>query len=82
MKSFTLTVIGISLFLATAASAQVKIPLPATRYKLHEEIHATVENIGNNPVTLCVEFGQTSSREGNRESTPSPFWVQNYNDGK
>ena len=43
---------------------------------MHDEINAKVENTGSNEVTFCVEFGQTSMKEGDTESTPSPFWVQ------
>jgi hypothetical protein len=71
-----------SLILATAASAQVKITVPAQQYKAHDEIHAKVKNTGNNAVTICVEFGQTSMKAGEVETTPSPFWVQRNDNGK
>src|ERR1700730_11282278 len=40
------------------------------------------KNVGKHSVTLCVEFGQTSSNADEIESTPSPFWVQRNNVGK
>src|SRR4029077_835506 len=39
-------------------------------------LHTSVENIGKRAVTFCVEFGQTSPRGAEIESTPSPFWIQ------
>jgi hypothetical protein len=74
--------LGLSLILATAAIARVKITVPAQQYKMHDEIRAKVENPGNDAVTFCVEFGQTSMKRGDVESTPSPFWVQRNDSGK
>jgi hypothetical protein len=74
--------LAFSLIVATGAIAQVKITFPAQRYKLHEQIRAKVENMGNNPVTFCVEFGQTSMKDGEVESTPSPFLVQRNDNGR
>lgn len=68
-----------SLFLTTTATAQVKITVPAQEYKAGEKIPAKVQNKGNYVVTFCVEFGQWSMKEGEVESTPSPFWVQKNN---
>jgi hypothetical protein len=82
MKRLILPSLAISLILATAAVAQVKITAPAQRYKVREQIHAKVENTGNNAVTFCVEFGQTSMKGDEIESTPSPFWVQRKGNGK
>ena len=59
-----LATLGLSLILATAAIAQVKIIVPAQQYKMHDEIHAKAENSGNNAVTFSVEFGQTSMKGG------------------
>jgi hypothetical protein len=76
-------ILGWSLFsmmAATSAIAQVKITLPSQQYKVHEQIRAKVENTGNSAVTFCVELGQTSMKDGEVESTPSPFLVQS-NDG-
>jgi hypothetical protein len=72
----------LSLVHVSAALARVKIVVPAQHYKVHEKIPAKVENINQHSVTLCVEFGQTSSNAGEIESTPSPFRVQRNIDGK
>ena len=77
-----LTALGLSLFLTTATNAQVRITIPPQRYTVHEEIHAKVENMGHNAVTFCVEFGQTSMKGDEVESTPSPFLVQRNDHGK
>jgi hypothetical protein len=82
MTRLILAILGFSLMQATAAIAQVKITVPTQRYNAHDEIRAKVENTGNIAVTFCVEFGQTSMKGGDVESTPSPFWVQGNSDGK
>jgi hypothetical protein len=82
MKRIILSILGISLILAAAPVAQVKITAPAQRYKIHEQIRAKVENTGNDAVTFCIEFGQTSMKGDEIESTPSPFWVQRRGNGK
>ena len=74
--------LAFSLIVATSASAQVKITFPAQQYKLHEQIRAKVENMGNSAVTFCVEFGQTSMKDGGVENTPSPFLVQRNDKGR
>ncbi len=74
--------LGLSLILCTPAIAQVKITVSAQQYKVHEEIHARVENTGKGAITFCVEFGQTSMKDGEVESTPLPFWVQRNDNGK
>jgi hypothetical protein len=76
MTRFILASFGLVLFLPGAAAAQVKIDLDAKHYVLQEKIHAKVENTGNLPITVCVEIGQTSTKGGETESTPSPFFVQ------
>jgi hypothetical protein len=68
--------LGLSLILTTAGIAQVKINVPGRRHSRQEEIHATVENTGSGPITLCVGFA------GVRGSTPSPLWAQRNNGGK
>jgi hypothetical protein len=83
MARIILAALSLLLVSNTAVMAQVKINISQEHYKKYEEIHANVENSGNSPVTLCVQVGQTSpTGEGGIESTPSPFWVQNYGDGK
>src|SRR5215467_12354284 len=64
-------------------TAQVSIHVSPQRQKKYETIHAWVENVGREPVTFCVEVGQTSPKGGGDiETTPSPFWVQRNNDGR
>jgi hypothetical protein len=75
MTRLTLAALMFSLCLPTATIAQVRISLPVRRYHVQEEIRAKVEN-SSSPVTFCVEFGQTSPKGGEIESTPSLFWVQ------
>jgi hypothetical protein len=82
MARLILATLGFSLILATTVTAQIKIAVPAQQFKMHDEIHAKVENTGNNAVTFCVEFGQTSMKGADVESTPSPFWVQRNSNGK
>lgn len=65
------------------ATAQVKIHVLPQHQKKYETIRASVENTGRNPVTFCIEVGQTSPKGGGEiETTPSPFWVQRNNNGK
>lgn len=61
-----------------SAVAQVKIIVPEQRYKAEEQIRAAVENSGTHPITICVEFGQTSPKGTDIESTPIPFYVQSH----
>jgi hypothetical protein len=74
--------LGITLIVVNATIARVKITFPAQRYKLHQLIRANVANTGNTAVSFCVEFGQTSMKDGEVESTPSPFQVQRNNNGR
>jgi hypothetical protein len=80
MNRFILICLGLSLTFPFAAFAQVKISVPEQHYRLEENIHAKVENLGSDAVTFCVEFGQTSAKGA--ESTPSPFWIQRESTGK
>lgn len=82
MKRLVFSSLWFSLIFTTAATAQVKITVPVRQYKVGEEIPAKVENGGKYAITFCVEFGQTSMKGGEVESTPSPFWVQQNDDGK
>ena len=45
MTRFILATLASSLIVATSANAQLKITLPAQRYKVHDQIRAKVENI-------------------------------------
>jgi hypothetical protein len=82
MKRLVLSFLWLCPILITTATAQVKITLPTQQYKVGEEIPAKVENRGKYAVTFCVEFGQWSMKEGEVESTPSPFWVQREDNEK
>ena len=79
-----MVLVALPLMFASAGTvfAQVKIVVPAEHYKVEDEIRATVRNLGDRPITICVEFGQTSIKTGDVLSTPSPFWVQQYRSGK
>jgi hypothetical protein len=70
------------LILPSAAVAQVKVSVPSQHYKAHEKINAKVENRTDNAVTFCLEVGQTSSNNGEIESTPLPFGVEQNSNGK
>jgi hypothetical protein len=69
MARLILATLAFSLIVATSAVAQVKITIPAQQYKVQEQIRAKAENVGNSAVTFCVEFGQTSMKNGEVEGT-------------
>src|SRR5580704_9033095 len=73
---------GLSLMMPSIAVAQVIVSVPSRHYKAHEKINAKVENRTDNAVTFCVEVGQTSSNNGEIESTPLPFSVERNSNGK
>lgn len=66
---------------APAASAQVKVIVPAPEFDANEKIFAKVQNDGPEPVTFCVEIGQTSTQGATTEVTPIPFVVQQMTKG-
>jgi hypothetical protein len=66
----------ISILLASSVSAHVRVVVPSNQYKPDEKIYASVENDGGEPVTFCVEMGQTSTNHIIIESTPVPFIVE------
>jgi hypothetical protein len=76
MESLVLPLLILTFLIPSRAVAQVRINVPAQRYKAQEEIHAKVENTGNRPVTFCVDVGQISGMGDEIKATPSPFWVQ------
>jgi hypothetical protein len=76
MMRLVLLPLGLSLILTATGAAQVKINIPDQHYERQERIHATVQNASSRPITVCVGF------LGSLESTPSPFWVERYSDGK
>ena len=80
IKWLVLTTIGI--FVPVVCAAQVKITIPVQHYKHQEEIRATVQNVGKTPITFCLEVGQQSPKGDTLESTPYPFWVEQFSNGK
>ena len=72
------------LSLPSLPSRQVSIDVPREQLNSRETIPAIVANRGKDPVTFCVQFGQTSkaSPSGESELTPIPFLVQQYSPGK
>jgi hypothetical protein len=81
MKRIVLT--AVFLFsISTVALAQVQVTLSSKGFGVEEEIHAKVVNGRANPITFCVEYGQWSPKNGELESTPSPFVVQRYSASK
>jgi hypothetical protein len=72
------------LSLPSLPSRQVSIDVPREQLNSRETIPAIVANRGKDPVTFCVQFGQTSmaSPSGESELTPIPFLVQQYSSGK
>jgi hypothetical protein len=66
---------GLLLSLASAIQ-KPSVVLPSTRYAVHEQIRARIENTNDRPISICVEYGQWSMNDGNLETTPSPFIVQ------
>jgi len=61
---------------ASVMSAQVRITLPKSHYRVREEIPATIENHTHHDIAFCVEYGQWSQAGKELKSTPSPFVVQ------
>jgi hypothetical protein len=80
IKWLVLTAIGI--FVPVVCAAQVEITIPVQHYKHQEEIRATVQNVGKTPITFCLEVAQQSPQGDTLESTPYPFWVQQFGKGK
>jgi len=66
------------------AYGQVDVVVPQNQYKRYEGIEVGITNRGSKLITICVEFGQRSSRGENEEldSTPIPFYVQSQNGRK
>jgi hypothetical protein len=70
------------LLLATSLSAQVRVVIPKPHYQPQEQIPARLENQTSRPITVCVQFGQSSPKGDTIESTPSPFFVERNDNGK
>jgi hypothetical protein len=67
---------------STVALAQVVITVPSKSFGVEDQIRAKITNEGTRAIRICVEFGQTSPKNGGSESTPSPFVVQRYSGGR
>jgi hypothetical protein len=74
--------VAFALFYATGLAAQVRIVVPKRQYQPEEQIKARLENRSSRPITICVQFGQWSPKEGTIESTPSPFLVEQRGNGR
>lgn len=59
-----------------AVAAQVRITVPSKSFPVTEKITATVQNDGEQPVTICVESGQISKSGKTAVSTPVPFLIE------
>ena len=70
------------LLLASSLSAQVRIIIPKRHYQPQEQIPAKLENQTSQPITVCVQLGQSSPKGDTIESTPSPFFVERNDNGK
>ena len=57
-------------------SAQVRVTVPAKKFTTSDKITATVENDGDQPVTMCVESGQISKTGQAVVSSPVPFLIE------
>lgn len=82
MNSSFALLIFLCLVPASRAFCQVRLTIPSREVQIHEKITLTVQNQGNQPITFCVEFGQTSSDATDVEPTPSPFLVQQKQTGR
>ena len=79
-----IALISATVCLASAPNviAQVRVTVPSPQFQAQEQIRARVENLDRQPITYCVEFGQTWTNGTDVESTPSPFAVQQRTNGK
>lgn len=59
-----------------SASAQVRVSIPPQSFHVNDKIQAKVENATSEPVTFCLEIGQSSMNGTTVEATPIPFTVQ------
>ena len=53
-----------------------------TAVSTEEQIRAKIENLTSRPITVCVEFGQSSPIGDTIESAPPPFFVERNDKGK
>jgi hypothetical protein len=82
MLSTSTTAMLALLLLSTSLSAQVRVVIPSSQDQSQEQIPAKLENETSGPITVCVEFGQSSPKGDTTESTPSPFFVERNDNGK
>jgi hypothetical protein len=71
MIRVVLASVGLSFILTATGVSQVRIELPARQARTREELHATVNNPGRTPVTICLSLAVVGAK-----SSPSPFWLQ------
>jgi hypothetical protein len=67
---------AVGLLLTDAAFAQVKVTVQSDRFPIEAQIVGTITNKTGNPISYCIEVGQTSPHAGSTEATPSPFLVE------
>jgi len=60
----------------------VRVVIPKRHYQPKEQIPAKLENQTSQPITVCVQFGQWSPKGDMIEATPSPFFVEQNDNGK
>jgi hypothetical protein len=82
MKRIVWSALALFLVSVYAATVKVRLTIPARKDRIEEQILAKVENIDTEPITICVETGQTSANKGEMEATPSPFWVEQNTGGR
>jgi hypothetical protein len=58
------------------------VTLPASLFQSRQLIDAKIQNLGNSPVSYCVEFGQRSAVGDIVEATPIPFYVERRDGAK
>jgi hypothetical protein len=76
MKRIALSALALFLVTAHAATVKVQLRIPSRQYEASEQILATVDNLGTQPITICIDAGHWSLNMGKVESTPIPFWFE------
>ena len=72
-------VLSAMLTFAFIAVAQVEVTVPKSGFRQRERIEVRVANKTSSPISICVEFGQTSIPDDGSdrvEATPTPVYVQ------
>lgn len=70
------------LVLNAIALSQVRVLVPKQHYGQQEQISAKLENRTSQPITVCVQIGQWSPKGDTIENTPSPFLVEQKDNGR